>query len=406
MDEFREKGVIGAMKDAALDTKDMAKDAGGWLWEGVKSVVDSDTPQAVLRCPTVPARGAAAPLELANGDVVQATVLDIDGVSQPPRARVTYEGLEEPLLVHVLEPDAPFPIATSTAGVQAASNMFSRLQEEVNDTVKDFQEKGAVATFKDAALDAVDIVSTAGSKAVEVAAPVVDKASTNVQSYAKDLLDLEWTPEDAADPKNSDGAQKGGILGFVDGLKEGIKEEVRGTVQDFREKGAVATFKDAALDAVDIVGSTASTVVEGTKSVAAPILEQASSNMTDLWSAPTEALAADNSISGSAPSASSTSPAEASPTPTPAAASSSSSSPAPDSAPAVSAVAAPAAAAAAAAPQGGGYAAAQVPKAPEQPAEESREAEGKPARKSIVSMRRNMFEKKDEPKKDEEEMID
>jgi len=47
-----------------------------------------------------------------------------------------------------------------------------------------------------------------------------------------------------------------------------------------------------------------------------------------------------------------------------------------------------------------------VPKAPEQPAEESREAEGKPARKSIVSMRRNMFEKKDEPKKDEEEMID
>ena len=52
---------------------------------------------------------------------------------------------------------------------------------------------------------------------------------------------------------------------FVDS----VKTEIKDTVQDFREKGAVATLKDAAMDAVDLVGNTASTAVSGAKTVAA-----------------------------------------------------------------------------------------------------------------------------------------
>eukprot|EP00421_Protoceratium_reticulatum_P036289 CAMPEP_0168462052 /NCGR_PEP_ID=MMETSP0228-20121227/54318_1 /TAXON_ID=133427 /ORGANISM="Protoceratium reticulatum, Strain CCCM 535 (=CCMP 1889)" /LENGTH=49 /DNA_ID= /DNA_START= /DNA_END= /DNA_ORIENTATION= len=34
VDDFRQKGAIGALRDAALDSKDMAVGAGGWLVDG------------------------------------------------------------------------------------------------------------------------------------------------------------------------------------------------------------------------------------------------------------------------------------------------------------------------------------------------------------------------------------
>ena len=42
VDEFRQKGAIGALRDAALDTRDMATGGASWLWGNVKSLVGEE----------------------------------------------------------------------------------------------------------------------------------------------------------------------------------------------------------------------------------------------------------------------------------------------------------------------------------------------------------------------------
>ena len=90
VDEFRQKGAIGALRDAALDTRDMATGAGSWLWGNVKSLGRG----SMVRIPQCsflmvsPARGATAPLQFSDGQVVEAMVMEVDGVSDPPRAQV------------------------------------------------------------------------------------------------------------------------------------------------------------------------------------------------------------------------------------------------------------------------------------------------------------------------------
>ena len=335
VDEFRKKGAIGALRDAALDTKDMASDAGSWLWGNVKSLVDDAQDSAVLCFDGVPPRGATAPLQFHDGRVVEAMVMEVDGVSDPPRAQVKVEGIEQPLLVLV---------RPASEVVQGDQGLLASIKQEWDSTVQDFREKGAVGALKDATMDAVDLVGTT--------AEVQDAQSET---------------------------QRGSVMQLVDGLKHEIKE----TVQDFREKGAVATFKDAALDAVDLVGTTATTAVNGAKTVAAPILE-------DFWAKPETQGDAQPASSSSPPEASS--PAAASPAPAAPAAVS-------PTEPAVSPAAA--ASTAAASPAKGGYSASKA-----------EEEDGK--RKSLVSMRRGMFEKKEEPKEEpkevkkeeEEEVID
>lgn len=361
--------------------------------------------EAFLRAETVPARGATAPLEFSDGRIVDATVLEVDGVSDPPRVKVNAECLEQPLLVSLLAPGAPFPQAAAPGGI------LDSLKEEVQGTVQDFREKGAVTMFKDAALDAVDIVGSTAGKAAEAAG----KAAEGARSLASPLIDLDWTPE--AGPEGQTDAQQS--QSTVQQLVTGLKQEFKDTVQDFREKGAVGTFKDAALDAVDIVGSTAATAVEGAKSVAKQTLP-------DLWaeqgpsgeaeSAPSGAESQGNSSASTAPAPATSSPAAAATSTSAPSSASEKSAPSGGSA---GYVASPAPAAPAAKSPGGtspgsgsgGYAPASptAPKVVEPPSDASSSdmQDAKPARKSIVSMRRNMFEKaKDEPKKEEEEMID
>jgi len=49
-----------------------------------------------------------------------------------------------------------------------------------------------------------------------------------------------------------------------------LREEFKNTVDDFRTKGAVGTFKDAALDACDMVADAGSVVYNGAKTIVAP----------------------------------------------------------------------------------------------------------------------------------------
>ena len=154
------------------------------------------------------------------------------------------------------------------------------------------------------------------------------------------------------------------------------------------------------MDAVDLVGNTASTAVSGAKTVAAPILE-------DFWAKPEET--APEASPG--PAASSSAPAERAPAAAPAmataATAASAASAASTAAPAAPAAAAAAMAATVTSPSPkAGYVAT--------PPKDAEGDDGK-ARKSLVSMRRGMFEQKkdetkEEPKKEdeaqEEEVID
>ncbi|CAK0812243.1 unnamed protein product, partial [Prorocentrum cordatum] len=88
VDEFREKGVVGAFRDAALDAVDLAKSGGELLMDGVHSLTGDDEYPPILRAEGIPAKGAIATLELASGKVAQALVVDVDAVSDPPRAQV------------------------------------------------------------------------------------------------------------------------------------------------------------------------------------------------------------------------------------------------------------------------------------------------------------------------------
>lgn len=389
VDEFRQKGAIGALRDAALDARDMATDAGSWIVGNVKSLVDGDgNPTAVLRYDGVPARGATAPLQFSDGRVMEATVLQVDGVSQPPRVQVKVDGIDEAMLVVVYPTDAVAPDGATEA---TDAGLLASIRQEFKDTVQDFRQKGAVGTLKDAAFDAVDMVGSTAGKAVDIVGSTAGKAVDGAMS----LIDSEPKAAQTATGEQTAPQQRGSVMQLVDG----VKSEIHSTVQDFREKGAVATFKDAALDAVDLVGSTAATVVTGAKGVAAPLLEDfwAGEKPTDPASSPA-APAAETASSSSAASAGAgapgtVTPASASSTPTPATAA--------PSAPGGYSAPAPASSAS---PPPGGYAT----KAPEAGSEE------KPAKKSLVEMRRNMFEKpKDEAKeekkdeqKDEEEEVD
>jgi len=397
VDEFRQKGAIGALRDAALDARDMATDAGSWLVGNVKSLVDGDgNPTAVLRYDGVPARGATAPLQFSDGRVMEATVLQVDGVSQPPRVQVKVDGIDETMLVLVY----PTDVAPDGAAEEATdAGLLASIRQEFKDTVQDFRQKGAVGTLKDAALDAVDMVGSTAGKAVDLVGSTAGKAVDGAMS----LIDSEPQAAQAATGEQTAPQQRGSVMQLVDG----VKSEIHSTVQDFREKGAVATFKDAALDAVDLVGSTATTVVSGAKGVAAPLLEDfwAGEKPTDPASSPAARAAETTSSSSATASAGAgapeiVAPASASSTPAPATAAPSAASTASGgySAPAPTSSASPA--------QAGGYAA---------KAQESAGSEEKPAKKSLVEMRRNMFEKpkdeakeekKDEQKDDEEEVID
>jgi len=415
VDDFRQKGAIGAFRDAALDTLDMAKDASNLIVDSVQGLVtgEEEEPQAFVRSASTPVRGSTVSVEFSDGKVVDAVVVDVDGVSDPPRVRVTIPGQDAPLLVPVISPESELASATAQRGTPAEGDgsvsLLTGIKQEWNQTVQEFREKGAVGAMKDAALDAVDIVGSTASSAVNGA-----------KTLASPLIDLEWTSgntegQPAADADAESAAPRAAFdAASVPGgatamnLLDGLKQEIQGTVQDFREKGAVGAMKDAALDAVDIVKSTTTTAVSGAKTLAQPILEN--NPLPDLW-------ASVSSPTDDAPNAAA--PAVSDPVvlaPTQAASSSSSSSqgptftaPEPVGPPASAEPPSPPAAKVSA-PPSPPASAQDVEKAPAV-ASDSSMPESKPGRKSLVSMRRNMFEKpKDDAdvakQKESEELID
>lgn len=283
VNDFKEKGVVGALSDAVLDARDMAVDGAGMLWDGVQQLVGDDDmlQDACLRCEGAPQAGGTFPLEFADGRILEATVVQVDGVSDPPRAVCTVPGFEGPVLVPVLAPGVELPKADEAAEGEG-NGFIDGLKQEWNATVQDFREKGAVGALKDATMDAVDIVGSTAKAGVDGA-----------RSVTNDLIDLDWSKEtekasnfvSSVSEKVAQHAEKvpvpKAMTENASWLVDSVKNEISATVQDFKEKGAVGAMKDAVLDAGDLVYTGATTAVEGAKSVAAPLAEQ----LPDLWSA-------------------------------------------------------------------------------------------------------------------------
>lgn len=306
VDDFRDKGAIGALRDAALDVVDMTRTTGGSVWNGVKDGVKSlsgKESNAVLISVGVPKIGETAPLLFPDGRVLPVKVAEVDGISEPPQANVLVPGTGELILVEIIDrhsglvgarlqhpcvPEVGTTVEVETAQgpvipatVVAADGLsepprvrvrvagedsevavpvtvkaseggvFDSVKQEIRDTVQEFKEKGAVGTIKDASMDAVDLLGLTATSAINgartVAAPLLGQGNG----------------EPAASAPQQSGESD---VGLLDGLSfDGLKQEWNNTVQDFRQKGVVGIAKDATLDAVDLLGDTATSVLDGAR---------------------------------------------------------------------------------------------------------------------------------------------
>mmetsp|Transcript_77913 Transcript_77913/g.172667 ORF Transcript_77913/g.172667 Transcript_77913/m.172667 type:complete len:114 (-) Transcript_77913:133-474(-) len=91
VEDFREKGAVGALRDVALDAKDIVTDTGSALLSGAQALAPKAREGPQIRRSTgdaLPEVGSEVQLELPDGSLDDAVVLAVDTISVPPRARV------------------------------------------------------------------------------------------------------------------------------------------------------------------------------------------------------------------------------------------------------------------------------------------------------------------------------
>lgn len=162
------------------------------------------------------------------------------------------------------------------------ASWWNVLREEINGTIDDFREKGAWGAFKDATLDAVDLVQDAGSMVVDGTAQLLhlerptlrrhpgaplpemgDEVPISLSNgqppvrakvYGVDgisdpprvrVMRMDTGEEVLVDVVDDDGSPKRQPMSWV-------VEEIGRAVGEVREKGA-GVLKDGVLDTVDIV---------------------------------------------------------------------------------------------------------------------------------------------------------
>lgn len=299
VDDFRQKGALGALRDAALDTADIATGASRSLWDGVRGLVTVEQ-KMCLRVSGIPIRGTMAPLDFLDGRIMEVLVVDVDTVSNPPRARVTIPGTADLISVPIIPPEHLInnsERASMDSQLQdGISSAFEGLKLEWDNAIKDVREKGAVGAMKDTARDAIGVVGSTAASAVSAARPYANQtmdivghtatsAVEGARSLASPLIDLDRNiPNVTVEPRqrtdDSSAPQYVPVVGGADAasstsiatsLLDGIKFEWQETVQDIREKGAIGAVRDAAFDTVDIVSNTASIALNGARSFASPL---------------------------------------------------------------------------------------------------------------------------------------
>mmetsp|Transcript_66600 Transcript_66600/g.124291 ORF Transcript_66600/g.124291 Transcript_66600/m.124291 type:complete len:311 (+) Transcript_66600:63-995(+) len=203
VNEFREKGAIGAFKDAALDACDMVADAGQFVVNEASSLIVGDE-EPVLYTMQLPEDGQEVMLRAGNR-FVAAQVIALDTVSNPARAKVR---LSDGAFIVV--PVLPMDVAMSQAQQQQLQQLeqnpahnaaddggmlwvLNGLKQELQSTVQEFQQKGAVGALRDATLDAVDLLGEGAMDAVDL----IGEGAQMVGDTTVDLLGIDSTPKPA-----------------------------------------------------------------------------------------------------------------------------------------------------------------------------------------------------------------
>eukprot|EP00971_Amphidinium_carterae_P328768 6460816-Amphidinium_carterae.2 len=199
VNEFREKGAIGAFKDAALDACDMVADAGTFVVNEASSLIVGDE-EPVLYTMQLPEDGQEVTLRVGNRTVA-AQVMALDTVSAPARARVRLSDG-----TYTVVPVLPMDVAMSesiqqqqlaledpTRNVDVAW-VLNGLKQELQSTVQDFRQKGAVGALRDATLDAVDLL---GEGAKMVGDKTVDLLGIDSDAVPQPSVQQpqHWTPD-------------------------------------------------------------------------------------------------------------------------------------------------------------------------------------------------------------------
>jgi len=150
VDDFREKGATGVLRDVALDTADIAASATSWLTD-VRE-------HPVLVCDSLPLVGDVCPVLLPDGLEVDAMILDVY-MSDMPSARVLCPELEEHAVVQISMRGA------AARPADTGGSLLDGIREDFGNRVSEIRAKGVVGTVKDATKDAADFVKTTSASA-------------------------------------------------------------------------------------------------------------------------------------------------------------------------------------------------------------------------------------------------
>jgi hypothetical protein len=136
IDEIKQKGAVGALRDAALDAVDIVKETGGYV------------------------AGTSLNLEVAA---------TIDDFKEKGAAGMFRDAALD--AVDIFKETGGY-----VAGKTADLIVVQELRKELHETVVDVREKGAVQVLKNATMEAVDLVHEGASTATNEAQKVASKA--------------------------------------------------------------------------------------------------------------------------------------------------------------------------------------------------------------------------------------
>lgn len=247
VDELREKGAVGALRDAALDTCDMAADTSGRLFHGVREIICNGGP--VLRAAEMPMQSTVGKVEYADGRVIEGLIVGVDDpISETPKVDLRCWGSDEVVRARVVAPNFGFsgavlnaqlmPTVGSTLPIELANNrmVLARILAVDENSNPPYAKVALSNTDYEPVLPVI------------LAVPGTIGAANQLE-----VVEDTW--------------QYDGIM--ANPIVDACWQEWRNTMEEFREKGAVGAVKDAALDVVDIVGNTAKSAYNGAKSIAA-----------------------------------------------------------------------------------------------------------------------------------------
>eukprot|EP00930_Biecheleria_cincta_P035354 TRINITY_DN24316_c0_g1_i2.p1 TRINITY_DN24316_c0_g1~~TRINITY_DN24316_c0_g1_i2.p1 ORF type:complete len:299 (-),score=69.39 TRINITY_DN24316_c0_g1_i2:172-1035(-) len=178
INEFREKGAVSTLRDAALDAVDIIKDTGGMIAVTTKTILSGDS--LVLHVIAMPEVGSRHQLAMKDGTTTkEVEVLAIDTISDPVRATVLVSDSGERLVVEIqsgASAQEEGALSPQEGALSQGLRVVSELRKEFHETIEDVRSKGAVGVLKDATLDAVDIIQEGAGTACDGARRVAGKA--------------------------------------------------------------------------------------------------------------------------------------------------------------------------------------------------------------------------------------